>query len=422
MRIVHVLHNFPPESIAGVEVHVMRLARTQVSQGHDVLVVAGSEALDEKARSRRERQTGLEVARLVRAAPPGESSPSSPSLLSRVYDARTTRAFAELIAKARPQVVHFHHLMNLCRSLPSIARQHGARVVISVHDYWFLCPTLLLQRSDETPCSGPGSGARCVRCQGESRSGSVTMRLAKSVLRAAVGKALLGKADALVVPSVFVADLLAAEGVTRRKIRHVPYGVPSAPATVDVPRPCKNGDQIVFGYVGSIKKHKGVAELVRAFMSLEHDSRARLEIYGDVERDVPYGRFVQYLGANNPRVRFKGAFPPDQVFDIMARLDFLVVPSLWRETGPQVALEALAAGVPVIGSDLGGLQEIVRNGENGLLFHPGDTEDLRSCMARVCQDSTLALPPQRARERKEVCTVDENAARMEEIYREVLRA
>lgn len=420
MRIVHVLHNFPPESTAGVEVHVMRLAQTQVAEGHDVLIVAGSETLAEEVSCRRERHADLDIARLVRAAPPNGISPSLPA---RIYNARTTRTFSDLIAQTTPQIVHFHHLMNLCRTLPGVARQRGARVVFSVHDYWFICPTLLLQDGDGLPCGGPGSGVRCVRCRPGIQGRNTALRLVKSTLRAAVGRTLLGKADALIVPSVFVADLLRAAGVRNRVIRHVPYGVPKSPSAILTTEPKTGGtDGPVFGYVGSLKQHKGVADLVRAFSGLEPDVPAQLEIYGDTDRDPYYGRYVQHLGANDPRIRFRGPFPQERVFDVMSRFDFLVVPSLWRETGPQVALEALAAGAAVLGSDAGGLREIVRPGENGLLFQSGDIESLRDCILKACQGSVR--PPRSLEDcgGNEPRTIHRNAAQLEEVYREVLEA
>jgi len=319
----------------------------------------------------------------------------------------------------RPHIVHFHHLMNLCRSLPGVARKRGARVVMSVHDYWLLCPRLLLQETNGAECPGPSIGVRCVKCQADGIAG-VPGALARSVLRTAVGKALLGRADALVVPSVFVADLLADEGIERKKMRHVPYGVPTAPPVQKISQQGEETGTTVFGYVGSVKPHKGLTELVKAFMGLGHGSKVRLEIYGDAGRDVAYGRHVQYLAANDPRVRFRGLFPPERVFDVMTRLDVLVVPSLWRETGPQVALEALAAGVPVLGSDLGGLKEMVRDGKNGFLFRPGDIEGLRDCMTKVCSGPGFESPSQW--DGQAVSTVEENAKRMERVYREVLNA
>jgi glycosyltransferase involved in cell wall biosynthesis len=106
-------------------------------------------------------------------------------------------------------------------------------------------------------------------------------------------------------------------------------------------------------------------------------TRAELDIYGikpgrESEKDMEYR--ISDIG--NAQVRWLAPVKPEEVVETIRKYDALVVPSVWLETGPLVVLEAFAAGVPVIGSRLGGIAEMVRDGVDGLLFEVGKPEDL----------------------------------------------
>ena len=124
MRILHVTHNYPPESLAGVEVHVWRLARAQRARGHEVLVFSGSErgAGDEAADGAS--YEGIPLVQVHRTEDPGRAAWSR---LTRLHDPAIVRRFDDVMRALRPEVVHVHHLLNLCWSLPWMARRMGAR-------------------------------------------------------------------------------------------------------------------------------------------------------------------------------------------------------------------------------------------------------------------------------------------------------
>jgi len=201
--------------------------------------------------------------------------------------------------------------------------------------------------------------------------------------RVQAGRRLLGSVDRLVAPSQHVVTLLEREGVPPGRISHVPYGVPRG----EPGRRDRSGRRpLVLGYIGSIKRHKGLDELCQAVHDLPARLRVRLEIHGDPERDAAYGHYLRHRTANEPRIRFMGPFEPRELPDVLRRLDLLLVPSTWPETGPQVALEALAGGVPVLASRIGGLEEVVRPGVHGFLVPPGDPDELGAELRRVAEE------------------------------------
>jgi glycosyltransferase involved in cell wall biosynthesis len=110
-----------------------------------------------------------------------------------------------------------------------------------------------------------------------------------------------------------------------------------------------------------------------------------LRIHGRLEEPM----FADYIGAlraaakDDARITFAGAYDAKAASQVFADMDALVVPSTWYENTPFVVLEAFAAGVPVIASDLGGLREVVREGHNGALFPAGDAQGLAAAIERV---------------------------------------
>ena len=135
---------------------------------------------------------------------------------------------------------------------------------------------------------------------------------------------------------------------------------------------------------------KGLDVLIKAF-ALAPTMKARLDVYGVVQSpaNVAYQKEMQALANSDPRISFLGPIAPREVVPRLQQYDFLAIPSQWLETGPLVALEAFAAGIPVIGWKLGGISEIVQHEVNGLLIDPGSVERWAKTMQRVTEDAGL---------------------------------
>ena len=130
--------------------------------------------------------------------------------------------------------------------------------------------------------------------------------------------------------------------------------------------------------------------LLEAFQRLPPGT-ATLDVVGahaDYHGDSSYRNVLGPL-LSTPGVRVHGAQPRDRVADLLASLHLLVVPSIWPEPSPLVIREALLTGVPVIGSNIGGIPEIVEHERNGLLFEPGDVDGLYEALNRLCEEEGL---------------------------------
>jgi glycosyltransferase involved in cell wall biosynthesis len=169
-------------------------------------------------------------------------------------------------------------------------------------------------------------------------------------------------------------------------VERVEQGLPPLPARVE--RRPRERERLVFGYVGTIADYKGVAALVEAFRGLPGESLA-LEIHGELAWFADFVAELRALAAGDARIAFLGAFDPRRSHEIHPRFDALVVPSLWYENAPVTIMEARREGLPVIATDLGGMREAVRDGEDGLLFPRGDVAALRECLRRFAEERPL---------------------------------
>jgi glycosyltransferase involved in cell wall biosynthesis len=120
------------------------------------------------------------------------------------------------------------------------------------------------------------------------------------------------------------------------------------------------------------------------------------------------------MAADDERITFAGTFPPEGIGAVLTEMEVLVVPSRWYENTPLVVYSAFAAGTPVVATNLGGLSEVVKHEENGMLFELEDAEGLAKQLRRLGGESGL-LERLRAGIGP-VKTVEENAAELEALY------
>ena len=130
-------------------------------------------------------------------------------------------------------------------------------------------------------------------------------------------------------------------------------------------------------------------------------AQVTLAVHGNTHESMfaNYIAKVRTAAGDDARITFPGPYSEADAAAVFASMDALVVPSTWYENTPFVVLEAFAAGVPVLASDLGGLREVVRDGQNGLLFRAGDASALRAVIERLASEPGLyarlqpAAPP-----------------------------
>lgn len=444
MNIVLAVHHFLPRYVAGAELYTYRLARGLLRAGHRVEVVC-VESITEGALEPRcilEEYEGIPVHRLffnlALAPDPARWEFWNPQL---------GEWFRQFLEKRCPDLVHFQAGYLLTGSVLEAARALGIRTILTLHDYWFLCPRIHLQRPDGSLCGVPDDPAECVWCRltekrryrlpDRATRGGIR-RLARRLLsqpslarwtgwparveairerRERLGR-VLQNTGAIIAPSRFLARMFVQRGgLLPDQIRYLQYGLDQAALRCPSGDDRRNDSRYRFrvGYLGQIAPHKGVHVLVKAFHYLGVSERAcELRIYGDMDRFPRYAEQLRRLARGDPRIRFEGAVESQRVPEVLAGLDVLVVPSIWYENSPMTILEAHAAGVPVLASDLGGMAEMVRHGVDGLLFRVGDARDLAARLRELIENPDL-LPRLRAGI-PSVWTLEQELGKLLEIY------
>lgn len=444
MRLLLPVHHFPPRYTAGAEQYVLRIAHAMQARGHEVQVVT-IEEID--AGPVGQLSSTLECYQNVPVWRLSFNLIDAPERTQWNYDNPLLESwFAQTIVHWQPDLIHFHagYLMGV--GPMRAARSANVPMVLSLHDYWFLCPRHTLLRSDGTLCAEiPADPTVCARCvsRGDAAQGingrlaTVGARLGSDGLlrllewagrgsgageqeaRREVMAEALSWLDAVHAPTKYIAARFA-NAVAHDRMHTFPMGI--EPALVQQPvRVRAAGDPVRFGFTGQIAEHKGIFLLVQAMRSLTETSRPielHIHGYGSPAAEEELRRQI----AGDDRIFFHGRYNNGERWQLLAELDVAVVPSIWYENAGTVTVEALAAGVPVLVAKTGGVYESVLEGVQGLYLEPGSLNSLRTQMQRVADDFSLLERLQQGARSSPVRTVEQEMVEVDALYAHVLQA
>lgn len=188
----------------------------------------------------------------------------------------------------------------------------------------------------------------------------------------------LAAARSIVVPSAYLARMACGWGLEAARVLVLPNPAPDVQPQDAAPEPGR------FVFAGRLTRQKALETALAALVRLPE---ARLDVVGDgPDRQSLEARAREY--GLDGRVRFLGPLPRDEVLRRVAGADAMVLPSDW-ENLPHAAVEALAVGTPVVATAVGGVPEIVRDDENGLLVPPRSPEELAAALSRLLEDRGL---------------------------------
>src|SRR5262249_25909229 len=139
------------------------------------------------------------------------------------------------------------------------------------------------------------------------------------------------------------------------------------------------------GFLGTLLQHKGAHVVVDAVRS-RPELQVELRLHGESFHELEYERELRRIAGGDSRIVFAGAYEHSELHSILGKLDVVVVPSIWHENLPTAALNAIAAGVPLLVSDVGGLLELVEDYDCGYAFRRGDAEDLALLLERLVRE------------------------------------
>jgi len=314
------------------------------------------------------------------------------------------------------------------RRLPGLAKAHGFDVIHANHAY--MSDLLVRLRRTRAATALTVHTTLDTQVGGTLRAGPSAPRqslegsLARwRVLLQAVERRYLRRTRAMIFVSRWVRDrTFDRYGVTPRLSAVVPNAIDtdrlspdgsgSASGSTDAGRP-------TLLFAGRLLALKGIDTLLRAMTQV--DPRVRLLLAGPGD-SAPWKALAGDLGLSDDRCEFLGRVPYAEMPDLYRVADAVVLPS-FAESCPLVALEAMACGTPLIAADAGGVSEVVRDGETGWLFPPGDVDALVSRVHAVLSDpSNTARVTARARSWVEAnATIDRMADRTSRFYEQLLQ-
>jgi glycosyltransferase involved in cell wall biosynthesis len=402
MRILMLAQTYSPV-VGGEERLVEDLSRQLAARDHEIVVATLRQPLGPPPQA-----AGVRVELLESSVHsiPGISVQEERHYAAPLPDPKTTAGLRRLLRELQPDVVHAHNW--LVNSYLPLARRAEAPLVLSLHDYGLLCPTKRLFYKGSV-CSGPGplkclSHAFDYYGAGKGAMVATGTRLSEPWVRRRV--------DMFLSVSSAVEQLCRVRPDDEHRI--VPNFVGELPDA-----PADAGERLSFLpdrpfvlYFGDVGEDKGAGNLIAAYRELS-----------DPPPLVLIGRHRIEGLAREPGIIAPGPLPHPLAIEALRRSMFTVAPSIWAEPFGIVALEAAAAGKPIVASDIGGLRDIVADGETGLMVRAGDRVALRDALERMSGDAELReRMGKAAAERAKLFSPEAVVPRFEQAYRDAIAA
>lgn len=411
MRIALFVHCFLPEHFYGTETYTLNLAQHLIALGHEPIVVT--------AIFPGEPTRGKEITEYIYQNVPVICLDKNYYPHKRVkdtfYQPELKVVYERVLDFIKPDLVHVTHLINHTAVLLEVLAERKILSVATLTDFFGFCFNNKLENAAGNLCAGPNKPrSNCLACYGKAASINRTdnyflslfnsPRLAQPLASAAVfanqlpilKSTVLGgviedlqarpdilcnlysQYSACITPTNFLRSAYERNGFLN-SMHPIWFGT-----DIDrTPKQKRNSNHpLRFGFIGQIAPHKGTDLLIEAFNRLPSSS-ATLQIFGSKDQAPQFFSALQQMAGTN--VHFRGTFPQQDMAQVLAEIDVLVIPSRWYENSPLVLLDALATGTPTVVSNVEGLTEFVQDGVNGYSFERGSVDSLETVLRQLLE-------------------------------------
>lgn len=369
-KIIICTNSYPPNFMGGAELIAHHQAKTLQRLGHTVVIFTGD--LDTKKKRYSMKKTdydGLSVYRVYL------SYEDYNFRYNNFCHKKVEKIFEALLDEFSPDVVHMHNLIGLSLGMIHQAKRRGIKTVMTLHDNWGFCFKSTILKNDEHICTCFSECEKCMPYVHEEDGTHIPIRMRQDYFSLH-----MRDVDTFITPSRHISDNYIKAGFPAEKFEVIWNGI-------DIERfaslnriPSRGVTRFTFiGYVG---RHKGAHVLVDALLHLDPWHRVQINIVGTGDELRNVKKQVETIGKEDS-VRFWGKVDHRRIEKIYHETDVLVVPSIWPENQPVTITEAMAARIPVIASNVGGIPELVEDGVTGLLCKKGDARELAGKMTEI---------------------------------------
>ena len=301
---------------------------------------------------------------------------------SVIYSKANYKKMKEALKDFKPDIVHINNFQRqLSASIIKAIKEENIPIVFTAHDVQAICPAITMIDNNDSICEKcmHGKYINCIKkkCNKGSTLKSIIGAIEGYYYR--INKIYTKEIDFIITPSEFYKTKLIEDGIDKNKITAIHNSIDSEKYDL------KTEDDGYALYFGRLSREKGILNLVEAFSMLDEGI---LYIAGKGPEEENIKNIIKNKKLDK-RIKMLGFLNSDQMIDVIRKSKFVVVPSIWYENCPYSVLETIAIGKPIIGANMGGIPELVKDNENGLIYEYDNMDDLKEKMELLFKDEEL---------------------------------
>lgn len=363
MKICYISNMYPPAILGGAEIIVQKMAQAMKKRGHEVIVITTSADNQQHIIDNDEIKVyQLNTTRLYQPYQQTQVNGIKKPLwhLFDLWNNKTKKKVTKILKKEDVDIVHLNNYKGLSMAIFDVTSNLNIPLVFESHDFSLICPRANLIRANNTLCKKPN-----FIC-------SQYINIQRKLLDDNV--------DLLIAPSNFMINKYHENGFfNNTKSTKIPLAIDKK-----TQHHLKDYTTIDIMYIGSMGKHKGVDTLINAFKQIPDDN-IHLHLVG---KGYDLDEF-KMMAKDDERITFHGYVNNDEISKFYNMANLIVVPSICYDNSPMVIYESFTHSTPVIGSDIGGIPELINDNVNGHLFKPGDVNDLKNVLKDTIKDTKI---------------------------------
>lgn len=374
MTVIIVSNYYPPNFVGGAEIIAHNQAKTMQDDRLARVIALSLDTTGEYIPGTIyiEKTEGVPVVRVAVSAERFNQTDIN------FFDTYINDVFSELCVIIKPNVVHCHNIMGMSLGIVDIARKYNAKVCVTLHDNWGFCYKNTALDNYGEVCTNIMD---CNRCMANLTFGDIMIPMG---VRRNYFRRIFERMDAYISPSQYLANSYIKAGFNFHKMNVIWNGI-NLQKFSSIKK--NSSDKLRITFMGFFGKHKGVDLLIKAvgFLNIRD---IEINLVGAGDELENYKKIATECGVLH-QLRFWGKLANQDIIKAYSETDIYCLPSIWPENQPVSITEAMACGIPVIASDLGGNKELVQDGVSGYLFKSGDYKDLADKIKKFVNNKGL---------------------------------